>query len=130
MNRRDAEHRIRIMALLYVREEHGVTAAIEYEGYACSITLHKRDGSDVSTTVSPRASVVEVQTAIDEAMKRVKQAPPPHDQLASLYGVSTYNQLMQNAAGSLQSYQSYSGQQSQAMHSLFGPGLLSAWPFK
>jgi hypothetical protein len=130
MNRRDAEHRIRIMALLYAREEHGVTAAIEYEGYSCRITLHKRDGSDVTTTVSPRASVVEVQTAIDEAVNRVKQEPQPLNQLASLYGFASYNQLLQNAAGSLQSYQSYGAPQSQALDSYLGSGLLSGWPFK
>lgn len=127
MNRRDAEHRIRIMAMLYAREEHGITAATSYEGYTCRITLHKRDGSDVVATVSPRASVVEVQTAIDEAVKRIEQ-PTPTDQMARLYGM--YNQPMQNALAAHQPYQSYAGQQSQAMQSYLGSGLLSAWPFK
>ena len=124
--KRDDENRIRQMAFLYSREEHGVTASVECGRYHCTITLHKRDGSDVVASVNPRASVVEVQTAIDAAIKQVPVTVMAQSQFASHYN----NQL----AASQASLGSYNAQANSI--GLYGSGitnlgaLLGLYPLK
>lgn len=126
----DSEHRIRTMAFLYARDEHNVTAAVEHHGYSVRITLHKRDGTDVFTDVNPRASVVEIHTAIDAAMKQKPQpevSRPVYDQSLALAQMNAYavtgtgyhNALLgpqQNALGQATGLDSLLG-----MYGLLGP---------
>lgn len=129
--KRDDENRIRHMSFLYAREEHGVTASIECGRYHCTITLHKRDGSDVVASVNPRASIVEVQTAIDAAIKK----EPPSLLRPDPYAFAAQQQAAYNP------YTPYTGNalanaplsQSTNAFGMYGGGLgslLGLYPFK